>query len=144
MLSTANLKIKLLSKQKFILRLKLCSNNSFFNLTDNCGNTLFFKSLGSYVEKTSKTNKKDLFIKQKLLDSFVNILVENNVHEIDLIVSGLKKDKRLFVRGFVYRGIIIKRILDASSLAYNGCRLKKKKRKKSRKKFSKSKTVFFN
>jgi small subunit ribosomal protein S11 len=56
-------------------------------------------------------------------------LREQNLRNVILIFKGLSKTRKSVIKGLKKRNIIIKKILDVTSIAHNGCRSSNKSRK---------------
>jgi len=56
-------------------------------------------------------------------------LRERKLRKIILIFKGLSRTRKSVLKGLKKRHVIIERILDKTSIAHNGCRAKKRRRK---------------
>lgn len=109
-----------------IVNIKSTLNNILITLTDIYGNVLCWSSAGSAGFKGSRKNTP--FAAQSTARLLISKLISFNIKKINIIIKGKGLGREPVIRTFKYLGIDILSISEQTALAYNGCRLPKKRR----------------
>ena len=110
-----------------MLIVKITSNNIFMNILNNLGQSLYIETLGKLGLKKFRKQKSSNFNLAKTIAIKLNIL---KITEINLIFKGKIKERSVIIRGLLSKNLNILNITDYTFNTFNGCRLKKKRRKK--------------
>jgi len=116
---------------KFILNIKITPNNMFFTLKNRIKNVILYT--GSSGKKQIKISKKTLkfqhkILIQKFIDEIKHLVLDTT---IVIVIAGPIKTRRSIIK-FLGRELKINKLIiqTAALKCFNGCRAKKKKRKK--------------
>jgi ribosomal protein S11 len=128
-------KIRWLKKSTFykVLTIKTTSNNIFINLTTNLHKSILTSSSGKYKIKTTKKKVKHNI--KIVIDSFFSELKDHLIPREKLIVKIICffRIRKMIVKLLFTKLKLNSIIWDAKSKkSFNGCREKKKKRKKQK------------
>jgi small subunit ribosomal protein S11 len=80
------------------------------------------------------TKRSTKFAAQKVAETMGEELKENKVRGVFLFFKGVHKRRKAIIKILKYKQINILKLIDKTSIAHNGCRSVKKRRKKQRKK----------
>lgn len=80
------------------------------------------------------TKRSTKFAAQKVAETMGKELEENRVRSVFLFFKGVHKRRKAIIKILKHKQINILKLLDKTSIAHNGCRSVKKRRKKQRKK----------
>jgi small subunit ribosomal protein S11 len=112
-----------------ILNIKCTRNNIFLNVIDN-GQTTIMYSLGSTGAKNA-LKRSELAETTTLLKTVVNI-ARAGYNSVTVQFNGLEEELREeLLELLIEANITVDSIIDVTSIPFNGCRLKKKRRRKN-------------
>ena len=80
------------------------------------------------------TKRSTKFAAQKVAETMGKELKENRVQSVFLFFKGVHKRRKAIIKILKHKQINILKLIDKTSIAHNGCRSVKKRRKKQRKK----------
>ena len=80
------------------------------------------------------TKRSTKFAAQKVAETMGKELKENKVRDVFLFFKGIHKRRKAIIKILKHKQINILKLIDKTSIAHNGCRSVKKRRKKQRKK----------
>ena len=80
------------------------------------------------------TKRSTKFAAQKVAETMGKELEENRVQSVFLFFKGVHKRRKAIIKILKHKQINILKLIDKTSIAHNGCRSVKKRRKKQRKK----------
>jgi len=80
------------------------------------------------------TKRSTKFAAQKVAETMGKKLKENRVGSVFLFFKGVHKRRKAIIKMLKHEQINILKLVDKTSIAHNGCRSAKKRRKKQRKK----------
>lgn len=107
-----------------IVNIKTSSNNIIINLSNLNGDIIYIVSAGSIGFKNSK--KKTAFAGQKVAEKILNKILELKINKIKIYIKGIGKARDIVIKTLSKIKIIS--IFDNTKIAFNGCRLPKKRR----------------
>jgi len=122
--------MKSLKQQKYFTEGKLyinCTfNNTLVTLTDLSGNTLCWSSCGSVGFKGTRKNTP--YAAQHIMLLFYKKIQEYNIKDLYIIIKGYGIGRDIILQTLQNIDFNIKSIQDKTPVAYNGCRLSKKRK----------------
>lgn len=122
--------VKKVSKRRILtfgtLYVRSTYNNTTLSLTDEKGNIILWSTSGSLGFKGAK--KGTPFAAAKVGESLAEKANELGLKEVSVVVSGVGAGRESAIRGFISKGIIIKKIKDATPVPHNGPRPPKPRR----------------
>ncbi len=122
--------VKKTSKRKILtfgtLYVRSTYNNTALSLTDEKGNIILWSTSGSLGFKGAK--KGTPFAAAKVGEFLAEKSNELGLKEVSVIVSGVGAGRESAIRGFISKGITIKKIKDATPVPHNGPRPPKPRR----------------
>jgi len=80
------------------------------------------------------TRRSSKFAAQKVAEAMGKELKDNKVRSVFLFFKGIHKRRKTIIKVLKYEQINTLKLIDKTSIAHNGCRSPKKRRKKQRKK----------
>jgi small subunit ribosomal protein S11 len=101
-------------------------NNTALSITDEKGNVIARSSSGSLGFKGAK--KGTPFAAAKVGEALAEKANEIGLKEVSVIVSGVGSGRESAIRGFISKGILVRRIKDATPVPHNGPRPPKPRR----------------
>ena len=101
-------------------------NNTALSLTDEKGNVVAWSSSGTLGFKGAK--KGTPFAAAKVGEALAEKANEVGLKEVSVAVSGVGSGRESAIRGFISKGILIKRIKDTTPVPHNGPRAPKPRR----------------
>lgn len=101
-------------------------NNTALSLTDEKGNVVAWSSSGALGFKGAK--KGTPFAAAKVGEALAEKANEMGLKEVSVVISGVGSGRESSIRGFISKGILIKRIKDATPVPHNGPRAPKPRR----------------
>lgn len=101
-------------------------NNTALSIADEKGNVLAHSSSGSLGFKGAK--KGTPFAAAKVGETLAEKSTEFGLREVSIIVSGVGSGRESAIRGFISKGITVKKIKDATPVPFNGPRPPKPRR----------------
>lgn len=127
--TSTSIKKKALAKivPTIYVSIKTSMNNTILTATDSNGNTLGWSSGGTAGFKGSKRSSN--YAAQVAGESLGKMLLSHNPSEIFIKLKGMGFNAESAIKG-LKRGnnLPIKQIFDLTSIPFNGCRLKKRRR----------------
>ena len=106
-------------------------NNTIINFTDSEGNTILWKSAGVLGYKGSK--KSSPYAATKCISLCLEELKELNIKELNVYLKGIGPGRFSIIKALQQNNdITIKQVIDKTPIPFNGCRLKKKLRKRKK------------
>nr|ANH09508.1 ribosomal protein S11 [Coeloseira compressa] len=116
----------MVSPKTTILFLVVSTSNIFYTITDLNGRVIYWTSVGKYkIKGTKKLTTTSLL---NSINKILNFLQLLNCFYIHVHFKGTKKNKKLVLKYLKLNFFTILSICDSTSLAHNGCRLKKIRR----------------
>jgi small subunit ribosomal protein S11 len=124
------MKKKSLSKKKVkkidvVVHVHCSYNNTIVTLTDIQGNTIYWRSAGTLTFKNSK--KSTFFAAQTTTRAVINFILQYRLTLTEIKINGYGLGRSASIKTFKKSPLSIQRIRDVSPIAYNGCRLMKKR-----------------
>ncbi len=101
-------------------------NNTALSLSDDRGNIVAWSSSGSLGFKGAK--KGTPFAAAKVGEALAEKAGQMGLKEVSVIVSGVGSGRESAIRGFISKGITLKKIKDATPVPHNGPRPPKPRR----------------
>lgn len=101
-------------------------NNTIVSVADEKGNVVFSSSSGTLGFKGAK--KGTPFAAAKVGETLAEKANEYGMREVSVVVSGVGAGRESAIRGFISKGIILKKIKDATPVPHNGPRPPKPRR----------------
>jgi len=101
-------------------------NNTALSITDEKGNVVAWSSSGSLGFKGAK--KGTPFAAAKVGETLAEKSSELGIREVSIVVSGVGSGRESAIRGFISKGITVKKIRDATPVPFNGPRPPKPRR----------------
>nr|YP_009541138.1 ribosomal protein S11 [Lepocinclis steinii]AYQ93620.1 ribosomal protein S11 [Lepocinclis steinii] len=111
---------------RVIIYIKSTFNNTIVSVTDFNGNVVAWSSSGTCGFKGAR--KSTPFAAQTSVESLMKKLLDQGVKQVEINVSGAGSGRDTAVRSIQNFPIGITVIRDITSISYNGCRPKKKRR----------------
>ena len=112
------------------IHVKATFNNTHLTITDMEGNTIIWRSSGSNGFRGKR--KKTPYAARSCLTRLLRKIRARGVRRSELIVKGLGKGRRGIGRITRRFGFIFLTIKDNTPIPHNGCRLRKKRRSRTR------------
>lgn len=103
-------------------------NNTIVTITDMDGNTVAWSSSGSIGYKGSK--KGTPYAAQLAAADATRKAQNMGVSHLDIVIRGTGSGREQAIRSIQATGVNVRSIIDATPVAHNGCRLKKRYRLK--------------
>jgi len=113
-------------KKKIITVAVRCTTNNTIIHAAEVKKKNIILSTGNVGFKGSKRSTK--YAAEQLAQLMSEKLVENKVKRITLVFRGFNKGRKAIIKKFRRKKIIIKRLIDKTPKAHNGCRAKKRRR----------------
>jgi small subunit ribosomal protein S11 len=101
-------------------------NNTILSVADEKGNIAFSSSSGALGFKGAK--KGTPFAAAKVGETLADKANEYGMREVSVVVSGVGAGRESAIRGFISKGITLKKIKDATPVPHNGPRPPKPRR----------------
>jgi small subunit ribosomal protein S11 len=101
-------------------------NNTIVSVADEKGNIAFSSSSGALGFKGAK--KGTPFAAAKVGETLADKASEYGMREVSVVVSGVGAGRESAIRGFISKGIVLKKIKDATPVPHNGPRPPKPRR----------------
>lgn len=101
-------------------------NNTALSITDEKGNVVAWSSSGSLGFKGAK--KGTPFAAAKVGELLAEKSAELGLREVSIVVSGVGSGRESAIRGFISKGITVRKIKDATPVPFNGPRAPKPRR----------------
>lgn len=101
-------------------------NNTILSVADEKGNIAFSSSSGALGFKGAK--KGTPFAAAKVGETLAEKANEYGMREVSVVVSGVGAGRESAIRGFISKGITLKKIKDATPVPHNGPRPPKPRR----------------
>src|SRR3989338_11676624 len=92
-------------------------NNTALSITDEKGNVVVHSSSGALGFKGAK--KGTPFAAAKVGETLAEKSAELGLREVSVIVSGVGSGRESAIRGFISKGIAVKKIKDATPVPFN-------------------------
>ncbi len=128
--SDKNSKVGKSSKKKVltsgVLFVSSTYNNTILSVADEKGNIAFSSSSGALGFKGAK--KGTPFAAAKVGETLADKANEYGMREVSVVISGVGAGRESAVRGFISKGIVLKKIKDATPVPHNGPRPPKPRR----------------
>ena len=112
------------------IHVKATFNNTHLTITDLAGNTIIWRSSGSNGFRGKR--KKTPYAARSCLGRLLRRIRARGVRRSELIIKGLGKGRRGIGRITRRFGFIFLTIKDKTPMPHNGCRLRKKRRSRTR------------
>lgn len=109
-----------------VLYVRSTYNNTALSITDEKGNVVLHSSSGALGFKGAK--KGTPFAAAKVGETLAEKSAELGLREVSIIVSGVGSGRESAIRGFISKGIAVKKIKDATPVPFNGPRPPKPRR----------------
>ena len=113
-------------KKKIITVAVRCTTNNTIIHAAEVKKKNIILSTGNVGFKGSKRSTK--YAAEQLAQLISEKLVENKVKRIIIVFRGFNKGRKAIIKKFRKKKIIIKRLIDKTPKAHNGCRAKKRRR----------------
>jgi small subunit ribosomal protein S11 len=101
-------------------------NNTTLAVADEKGNTVAWSSSGTLGFKGAK--KGTPFAAAKVGETLAEKVADLGLKEVSIIVSGVGAGRESAIRGFISKGITVKKITDATPVPHNGPKAPKPRR----------------
>ncbi len=101
-------------------------NNTALSITDEKGNIIAWSSSGTLGFKGAK--KGTPFAAAKVGEALAEKANEIGLKEVSVVVSGVGSGRESAIRGFISKGVLVKRIKDTTPIPHNGPRPPKPRR----------------
>jgi small subunit ribosomal protein S11 len=101
-------------------------NNTILSIADEKGNVVCSSSSGALGFKGAK--KGTPFAAAKVGETLADKANEYGMREVSVVVSGVGSGRESAIRGFISKGIALKKIKDATPVPHNGPRPPKPRR----------------
>lgn len=101
-------------------------NNTILSVADEKGNIAFSSSSGALGFKGAK--KGTPFAAAKVGETLADKANEYGMREVSVVVSGVGAGRESAIRGFISKGVTLKKIKDATPVPHNGPRPPKPRR----------------
>lgn len=123
---------KIIKKSKpikcyYTIHIQTTINNTLINLTNSRGDTIAWASGGSIGLKNAR--KKGTYVARQVGHALGKKCRKKKIKKVEVKVRGLGYGKKNAIRGIKSSGVKIKKIHEATGIPYNGCRVRKKRRK---------------
>jgi small subunit ribosomal protein S11 len=114
------------SYQKGIIHVLSTKNNTIITLTNSEGQPQFRVSAGTLGFRNSR--KSTTYAAQAAAETLTNKALQLGFSSVIIKVKGLGYGKESCIRAFYKSRLIIKKIIEITPIAHNGCRAPKKRR----------------
>ena len=101
-------------------------NNTALSISDEKGNIIAWSSSGTLGFKGAK--KGTPFAAAKVGEALAEKADEIGLKEVSVVVSGVGSGRESAIRGFISKGILVKKIKDTTPIPHNGPRPPKPRR----------------
>jgi len=112
--------------QKGIIHVLSTKNNTIITLTNSEGQPQFRVSAGTLGFRNSR--KSTTYAAQAAAETLTNKALQLGFSSVIIKVKGLGYGKESCIRAFYKSRLIIKKIIEITPIAHNGCRAPKKRR----------------
>jgi small subunit ribosomal protein S11 len=109
-----------------ILYVRSTYNNTALSIADEKGNIVLWSTSGALGFKGAK--KGTPFAAAKVGESLAEKAALLGLKEVSVVVSGVGSGRESAIRGFISKGVMVKKIRDATPVPHNGPRAPKPRR----------------